>query len=174
MNKKISKKDFLSNIECVLDTNKLESIKDLKISSDKSSALIYNTNDLWLSEQQLEVLTSILSPEETLYIAQIDSDEVYELKLPIKYEEYESLNIFSICFIASSKFDWVIVLDEELESGVGVLIGASDFVKKYISQYKDGLKDMYDLITFHYEDSHRNPHSIENLIKILSLLHPFV
>ena len=75
--------------------------------------------------------------------------------------------------ISYSGFDWVIVLDEGFESGVGVLIGASDFVKKYISQYKDGLKDIYDLITFHYKDSHRNPHSIENLIKILSLGPPF-
>ncbi|MBQ9746897.1 MAG: hypothetical protein IJW21_08765 [Clostridia bacterium] len=77
MNKKISKKEFLSNIGCFFDTDKFEAIEDLKICSEKSSALIYNTNDLWLSKQQFEVLTSLVSREETLYVAQMDSDGVY-------------------------------------------------------------------------------------------------
>jgi hypothetical protein len=170
----MNKKELISNIARFCKIDKFESIYELKISSDRSTALIYNTNDLWLNKQQFEILISLISCEETLYVAQVYSEKIYELKLPIKYEEYEMLDIFSCCFITSSKFDWIIVLDEGFESGIGILIGASDFVKKYISQYKDSLKDIYDLITFHYKDSPRNPHSTENLIKILSLAHPFV
>ena len=173
MNKKISKKDFLSNIECFLDVDKFEAIEELKISSNNASVLIYNTNDLWLSKPQFDVLTKLISPQKTLYVAQKDSEDIYELELPIKYEEYSKLDLFSISFIASEKFDWVIVMDEGLESGIGILIGNPDFVKQYISKYENGLKDLYDLITFHYRSNSRNSHSIEKLMKILSFAHPY-
>ena len=171
--RKMTKQEFLSNIACFLGDTQITEFQALKIPSAKSSLLLYNTDDLWLSKPQFETLTKFVSTNEKIYIAQLDSAEVYELTTPIKYDVYDSLNLFSTTFICSENFEWLIVIDEGLESGIGVLIGENDFVQQYIDLYGHALRDIYDLITFHYKDSLRNPYSIENLVQILSLGHPF-
>ena len=170
----MTKQEFFSNISCFIEKGNVTDIQNLKVPSEKSSILLYNTDDLWLSKSQFEALIKLLSFGEKLYAAQNDSEEIYEMTAPLKYENYENLNLFSISFIASEKFEWVIVIDEGLESGTGVLVGEPDFIQKYIHQYGHALKDIYDLIAFHYNDSSRNPRSIDNLVKILSLGHPFI
>lgn len=172
--KKISKKEFFAKVECFLGGVSFNEIYDLKIPADKASLLLYNTEDLWLSRAQFDALTALLPNEKMLYIAQNDSDEVYELGVREQYEEYERLNLFSLSFISSENFDWAIVIDEGVEAGTGFLVSSAEFAERYASEYGECLKDMYDLIEFHYRDAARNPNSIENLTKILSLAQPFL
>ncbi|MBO5981871.1 MAG: hypothetical protein J6Q24_05435 [Clostridia bacterium] len=168
----MTKQDFIEKLKCFLGESVInDSVLDLNIPSDVQTCLLYNTDDLWLNKKQFDALMDITSSYEALYIAQNDSDETYRFDLPMSYDEYSALNLYSVSFIASDKFDWVIVIDECLESGIGILIGASDFIKKFNTLYPNGLTDVYDLISFHYRDQVRNPKSIQNLIKLLSFVH---
>ena len=75
-------------------------------------------------------------------------------------------------YLTSNKFDWLVIIDEALESGVGVLLARSHvLIDDYSSRYKNGIKDIQNLIEFHDRDASRNPHAMDNLIKILSLWH---
>jgi hypothetical protein len=167
----ISKEVFFTKLEWVLGKERFESLETLCISPEISTTLIYNTNDLCLNKEQFDVLMKNIDSQDTVYIDQKDSDEVYEFVFPISYDEYQSLNLFSMTFISSSKFDWIVIIDEELESGIGVIAAADKLIDNFNSQYKKGLKDLHDLISFYHRNTLRNPLSIQNLIKILSLLH---
>lgn len=168
----MTKQDLIEKLKHFLGESVInDSILDLNIPSDVPTALLYNTYDLWLNKKQFDALMDITSSYEALYIAQNDSDETYRFDLPISYDEYKALNLYSVSFITTDKFDWVIVIDECLESGIGILIGAPDFIKKFNTLYPDGLTDIYDLISFHYRDQAKNPKSIQNLIKLLSFVH---
>lgn len=167
----MKKENFFSNISEICNINNLDSIYDLAIAPKNYSTLLYNTNDLFLNQKQFEVLLKLCSNSDTIYVAQHDSDEVYEICLPISYEDYKSLDLYSITYLSSKEFKWVIVIDEELESGVGVLISNTALINDFNSVYQDELKDLFDLISFYFRDASRNPLSIQNMIKVLSLLH---
>ena len=167
----MKKKEFWSNLSWALNEQRYESIEDFMIPSDIPTFLLYNTNDLCLNEEQFNALMESIGSTEKFYIAQNDSEEIYEFDLPMSYNDYQSLNLFSMTYLTSNKFDWLVIIDENLESGIGVLATKSDLIEKYSSRYKDGLNDIQNLVAFHYKDASRNPHSIENLIKILSLWH---
>lgn len=169
---RMTKQDFMEKLKCFLGDDKIDySILDLNIPSDVQTCLLYNTDDLWLNKKQFDALMDITSSYKALYVAQNDSDETYRFDLPMSYDEYSALNLYSVSFITSDKFDWVIVIEEDLESGIGILIGAPDFIKKFNALYSEGLTDIYELISFHYRDQAKNPKSIQNLIKLLSFVH---
>lgn len=148
-----------------------ESLYEMQIPADFSTSLLYNTNDLCLNKDQFYVLMSLLSGQRKIYVAQNDSDEVFELDTPVDYKDYESLDLFSMTYLSSDSLDWVAVIDEELESGIGVLIADSDLINRFNSNYADELNDTNNLISFFYRDSHRNRFSIQNMVRVLSLLH---
>ena len=166
----IRKDDFFSQLLWEFDIGNLNSIYDLDIPPDTYSTLLYNTNDLFLNEEQFNTLMKLIPITDTVYVVQVDSEEVYEFCLPISYEDYTSLNLFSITFLSSKNFNWVIIIDEELESGVGLIISNAELINDFNSMYKNGLKDFSDLISFYYRDASRNALSCHNMIKILSLL----
>ncbi len=168
----MTKQDLVEKLKLFLGESKInDSILDLNIPSDIPTALLYSTNDLWLNKKQFDALMDITSSYKALYIAQNDSDEMFRFDLPMSYEEYINLNLYSVSFITSDKFDWVIVIEEGLESGIGVMIGDLRFIKNFNTLYSDSLTDIYELISFHYRDQARNPKSIQNLIKLLSFVH---
>ena len=74
-------------------------------------------------------------------------------------------------YLSSSRFDWVVVIDEELESGIGFLIADSKTVKDFNAHYANELRDTNDMISFYFRDLLRNQHSIRDMVKFLSLLH---
>ena len=169
---RMTKQDFMEKLKCFLGDDKIDySILDLNIPSDVQTCLLYSTNDLWLNKKQFDALMDITSSYKALYIAQNDSDETFRFDLPMSYEEYINLNLYSVSFITSDKFDWVIVIEEGLESGIGVMIGDLHFINNFNTLYSDSLTDIYELISFHYRDQARNPKSIQNLIKLLSFVH---
>ena len=167
----ISKKEILLKLQRFFEGDEIESIYDLNISPYISTALIYNTNDLCLNKEQFDSLLSVIGPLETIYVVQNDSDTIYEFDLPMVYEEYQSLNLFSLTVLTSSSFDWAVIIDEELESGIGFFVASNELVENFNFRYKGGLNDMLDLISFSFRDLSRNPRSIQNLFKIFSLLH---
>lgn len=80
--------------------------------------------------------------------------------------------ILRLCLLlSSSRFDWVVVIDEELESGIGFLIADSKTVKDFNAHYANELRDTNDMISFYFRDLLRNQHSIRDMVKFLSLLH---
>ena len=167
----MNKKEFCSNLSWVLNERRYESIEDFVIPSDIPTFLLYNTNDLCLNEEQFNALMQSIGSIEKLYVAQNDSEEIYELDFPMSYSDYQSSDLFSMAYITSNKFDWLVIIDENLESGIGVLAANDEVIDNFSSRYKNGIHDIQNLIAFHYRDASRNPHSMDNLIKILSLWH---
>ncbi len=167
----MTKQDFLSKLTHILNVDAINTIYELDISSEAQTTLLYNTNDLCLNENQFNSLINLISTEDIIYMVQNDSEEVYELSIPLSYNEYKSLDLFSMTFLSSKKFEWVVIVDEELESGIGVIASNKEFIDAFDSKYKSGLNDLHDLISYYYRNASRNPLSIYNLTKILSLLH---
>ena len=167
----MNKKEFLSNLSWVLNERQYETIEELVIPFDISTFLLYNTNDLCLNEEQFNALMESIGSTEKLYIAQNDSDEVYKLVFPISYNDYQSLDLFSMTYITSNNFDWLVIIDENLESGMGILAAKDEIIDNFTSRYESAIHDIQNLIAFHYRDASRNPYSMDNLIKILSLWH---
>ena len=165
------RKDFFLNLGWAFNGVEFNSIYDLEVSKNVYTSLIYNTNDLCLNKAQFCTLMRFLKEQDKIFIAQNDFQEVYEFNYPMCYEDYESLDLFSMTYISSNRFDWVVVIDEELESGIGILIADSKIVNDFNDHYTDELRDTNDLISFFFHDSRRNPNSIRNMVKILSLLH---
>lgn len=165
------KEDFFLELSWAFNGKKFDSIYDLEVPKNVCTSLIYNTNDLCLNKDQFWALMESSFGHDKIFIAQNDSKEILEFDFPIKYEDYESLDLFSMTYLSSNRFDWVVVIDEELESGIGVLIADSKMVKDLNAHYANELRDTNDLISFFFRDSRRNQNSIGNMVKFLSLLH---
>ena len=163
---------FWSNLSWALGEKTYESIEDLDIPSHVPTFLLYNTNDLCLSEKQFNALIESIGPTEKIYVAQNYPEEIREFDFPLSYSDYQSQYLLPMTYLTSNKFDWLVIIDEALESGVGVLLAKSDaIIDNYSSRYKNGIKDIQNLIEFHYRDASRNPYAMDNLITILSLWH---
>ena len=167
----MNKKTLNENLQWVLDGNKYETIYELKIPTDVQTMLLYNTNDLCLNPSQFKALMSSIDPSEKIYVAQNNSDDIYKFESSVLYDEYQALNLYSMTYLTSSSFDWVVILDENLESGIGILAAKNKLIEDFSLSYQETLNDIQMMIEFHHRDVVRNPHSIDNLVKILSLWH---
>lgn len=165
------KDDFFLKLSWAFSGSGFDSIYDLEVPENVYTSLIYNTNYLCLNKAQFGVLMEFLKGQDKIFIAQNDSKEVFEFNCPVRYEDYESLDLFSMSYLSSSRFDWVVVIDEELESGIGFLIADSKTVKDFNAHYANELRDTNDMISFYFRDLIRNQHSIRDMVKFLSLLH---
>ncbi len=162
---------FWQNLSWIMNEDKGDSILDLNIPDHVETLLIYNTNDLWLSENQFNALMESIRSPEKIYVAQNDSDEIVEVSFPMSYKEYCDLDLYSLTYVTSNHFDWLLIMDEGIESGIGVLATKNELIGRYCSRYTQAKQDIQDLIAFHHRDASRNPYSIECLNKILSLWH---
>ena len=63
------------------------------IPSDIPTFLLYNTNDLCLNEEQFNALMESIGSTEKFYIAQNDSEEIYEFDLPMSYNDYQEKKV---------------------------------------------------------------------------------
>ena len=58
-----------------------------------------------------------------------------------------------------------------IADGMGILAAKDEIIDNFTSRYESAIHDIQNLIAFHYRDASRNPYSMDNLIKILSLWH---
>lgn len=165
----MDKNYFFSKLSWILNGNKYDSMLEFDIRDNVPTLLLYNTNDLCLNEEQFNALMDSIRTPQKLYVAQNDSEQIYEFDFPMSYDCYESLNLYSISYLTSDKFDWLVIIDEALESGVGVLASNGDVINEFSTRYKNAISDIQNLVEFHFSDFSRNKNSIETLMKILSL-----
>jgi hypothetical protein len=66
--------------------------------------------------------------------------------------------------------DWILIIDESLDGGIGILGGDSEIVDIFEKEYGKTKKDMCKLVKFFIEDSNRNKHALLYMKKIFDLL----
>ena len=169
---------LLSKINNILKSKKIEFLGDIEFSENLDVSILYPTDDYLLDEFQFQSIVSLLDKKDNLYVMQLGEDsyihslkhELYQLGYPYSYEEYKQLNFYSISVIFSSKLDWILIIDESLDGGIGILGGDSEIVDIFEKEYGKTKKDMCKLVKFFIEDSNRNKHALLYMKKIFDLL----
>lgn len=168
-------KKFYSEIKQLIDAQRIESLIDVEIPEDLHASLLYSTDDYFLSEKQFSSLVKLLQEGDSLYVMQLgDSDdlselnhELYEFPFFCSYEDYRALDFYSISILFSSQYNWVLVIDESLEGGIGLFVGEKDAVDLFESFYGRTAKDLCELVLFFLRDSDRNKNSLLYMERLL-------
>lgn len=169
---------FVSGIEQILKTERIESLTDLAFSKEAEVSLLYPTDDFFLTEEQFSAIVTLLSEGERLYVMQLgESDDlsamnrvVYEFCAPFSYEEYRTLDFYSMSILFSSRNHWVMVIDESLRGGIGVLAGDSEIVRLFEAHYGETKRDICALAMFFAEDAARNENALSYMKSLLGMM----
>ena len=167
-----NKDRILSNLRWAIGEGRCDAIEELQIPADVKSCLLYHTNDLCLSESQFCALQRVTEQIEQFYVVQCDSDEVIRLDGSTPYEAYAELNLYSMTYLTSDRFEWVVVIDEHLESGIGVIVSKTDLIDRYASFYPKLIADAEDLFRFLRKDLVRNPKAALKMETLSAFQHP--
>lgn len=139
--------------------------------------LLYPTDDFHLSEDQFDVIKTIIPCGNSLYVAQIGhgqnsilhSTPVYKLKQPFDYREYQEIWLDTISFIFSDSYEWVIVIDESLIGGEGLFIGNDVAASQFWKQYKRGNSDIAEFVQFCVNEHKKRDIGFEHMLNILHM-----
>jgi len=115
--------------------------------------IIFPTDDVFLTEDQFEVVISLLRGEEKLYFMNFGYDknkcqpmnEIYELA-GRTYEEYcsarEFVFVMPLTILSSDSFRWLIVIDENFESGTAVFAADKEIINIFKDKYVNWPEDV--------------------------------
>ena len=142
LDKCISEVNALSKI---LIPQKLEGFQDIiTIANNKAfeRILLYPTNDVLLTEEQFCALRNAMNGE-FLYAREVgETGKWYDMGQPFyrlskcdTYEQFVQLPFWSISVFFDETFDWVILIDESLEGGIGLLLASEEIKDSFVKYY---------------------------------------
>ncbi len=140
--------------------------------------LLYSTDDLFLTEHQFNALKSVINQDTRIYVTQNDEDNpmtadnylIWELSADIMYDEYVEIPLFSNAIIFPNTLDWILIIEETLDGGVGILAGNVTMISAFESAYGQTRRDVRDLVLFHLEHSRIRDTYNDNLKRLLSMI----
>ena len=147
------------HIQKLLTTTKLQDIDDVKFNPGFRKVLLYPTEDLALTNEQFEALLKAHTGSR-IFVMQIgydddflsDNNDVYVLSAPCSYEEYENLRFDTITILFSEDDDWIVLIDESAEGGVGLLAATSQVIERFESYYKNSKNDIISFVSYYLHD----------------------
>lgn len=169
---------FYTQIKNLIKKYDFDSIDDVVFGDNLYKTFIYTTDDYYLYEDQFRALTSILHKDEILYVAQMGyqcnlfdvSNKIVEMRFPFSYSEYRKIDLHSIAVLFSNRFEWILIIDESIEGGEGILAGSLNFISKFNFNYSRSLKDLIQFVEFSIMDSQRRNTEFNHLMNIFHLL----
>ena len=169
---------FAKKLENILKTKEVKSLAGLAFSEKVDSSILYPTDDYFLTEFQFQSIVKLLSQNDKLYVMQMGANddldslehEIYELSYPYSYTDYRSLDFYSISIIFSSQCDWIIIIDESLNGGIGLFVGDVAKVSFFETVYAKTKSDICHMVKFFIDDSKRNKNAIPYMKRIINLV----
>lgn len=169
---------LLDKINKILKCKKIESLIDVEFAKKVNVSIIYPTDDYLLDELQFQAIVNLLDKNDNLYIMQLGIDsnlhslnhELYQLNYPYSYQEYQLLEFYSISVVFSNKLDWILLIDESLNGGIGILAGDSTNINLFETTYGKTKNDICKLGEFFIEDATRNKNALLYMKKIFNLV----
>ncbi len=129
----------------------------------ESRILLFPTEVLRLTEFQLNILmeTIRIYDKEDIYISHIELKEYpnyinehWVISSDITYEEYDNMPFIFENAIYSQTGKWGVIISHEEHALVG---GKKDFIKKYLSIYKNSTKDVNEFKKYYDEAKKEYP-----------------
>lgn len=123
---------------------RLDYLFDVKLAEGKRAVMLYPTYDLWLFEPQFKLLQQFARQlgEKNFFLTQFFDIErrkkrlfrtikSHKLTTRTTYEEYLSVNLYSISVLLSVKGTWALLIDETFHDGYGIFISDSKTVEQF-------------------------------------------
>ncbi len=153
------------------EIGKINYMNDIDFSRDHCKSFLYPTNDLWLYERQFDAVTSLVRPNENLYVFQVDDlSELHVFSAPFDYKSYCDLNLYSLAMLCSDAEDWLLIVDEEFYFGIGILVATEDVNKQFEKAYGSGCQDLLRFVKKHLDSAEEYERGCTHLKTIIEKL----
>lgn len=161
---------FKKQISKVLLSTKIVSLTDLKYPKEYKKTILYPTNDLLLFEKQFLSLIKLLDRNAPLFLMQAGENDdfrdsrnqIYIISSPFSFNDYMRIEgLYSMTMHFSSPCKWILLIDESLEGGIGVLIGEKEIIEQFENTYGRTSEDRKKLELFFEKDAKRNKSILE-------------
>ena len=171
-------KNFIFQINNLLKYYKIENIDDVLFVDNLYKILIYPTDAFYLHREQFDAIINIIDNQDILFVTQLGYDgeladsknSIHQIKFPFDYNQYRSIQLETISILCSSKFNWILVIDESIEGGEGVFAGTKDIVDKLKISYDRCLIDLINFVEFSIYDSQKRNVGYKHMLNLLNLL----
>ncbi len=162
---------IMSGLERFFVTERFEYLHEIVFADGLEKMIIFPADDVFLTNEQFEAVISILIEDEKLYFLNFGYDknvresmnEICELE-EHSYEEYysarEFIPIMPLTMLFSDSFRWVVVIDEDIQSGTAVFAADKEIMDTFKGKYVNWREDVPA-----YEDFCRK-YNYEERIKI--------
>lgn len=169
--------DIVKRIGKFIRNKKISDIVEISLCEGITSSLIYPTDDHLLYECQLSAVVKLLEEHESLYALQLgwsdvlgaDTNELFILSPPFN-EEYYNLDLSTFTLLFSNSYQWLVLIDEAQEGGVGLIVGEKDIIEKFDSIYGRTKQDIVSFVNFHLDEEKRRSRTLTILPKIIKIL----
>ena len=139
--------------------------------------ILYPTNDFHLTKEQFHAIKCLLQPDENLILFQMGFDDgffspknsYYKINCDINYREYDEIWIDSISALSSDTWEWLVLIDEALEGGLGVFIASEEVVKKFSEIYVNMTTDIIRFVELFLYHRNPSPEMIKFMMDILCM-----
>ena len=131
-------------ISKVLSSTRIVSLTDLDYPKKYKKSIIYPTNDLLLYENQFFSLINLLDGNAPLLLIQegenddfCDSkNQIIKMSPPFSFNDYMKIDgLYSMTMHFSYPCKWILLIDESLEGGIGLLIGEKKKIEQFEKQW---------------------------------------
>lgn len=169
--------DIRQKLKQFLPFGKFSEINSAILNRSVAKSLMYPTNDFHLYEDQFSAVKAMLSPGEDLFLLQMgfndgfysNLNDIYVCESNLSYTEYEEIWLDSISVIASSSWEWIVLVDEAYEGGLGVFTSNRKAVSRFDSIYGKTTSDMVAFVEYFIKRTKKMDYSLEYMMDILSL-----
>lgn len=170
-------KQHRSIIRSFIENEQMESLADLQFLPNLKKALFYPTEDYALTQPQFELLTQLLCDNESLLICPLsrngtwdDKEDIFALSAPFLYEEYTSLPFSTPTIHFSSSGNWILITDECLEGGTGIIAVAEHAATSFLPLFAESRTDILRFTDFYLQDGQARTGHYDLLSSVIKML----
>lgn len=171
---------IINKLKKFINNGTFDYIMDAGYNDCYLKTLMFPTDDLHLTKEQFESLTHLLNDGETIYVMQMAWDmkdgffdinnQCFQLKSPIEYSEYASLELYTISLLVPTQFNWIVLVEENLDNGEALFIGDKKVTEQFRQIYSSNQDDLAKYVLMWLSDYKNRNVKLDYLERVLGAL----
>lgn len=174
---KATDESVVERLKRFLRKGMFDCINEDALTGEVQKRLLYPTDDFYLTKDQFATIKRLLRPNENLNLLQMGFDEgffslkniYYQMDYNIEYQDYHKIWVDSISVLFPDSYEWIVLIDEAAEGGLGMFIASEKPIKKFTQKYTNLTADVIRFVEFFASRKHFDCEMQKYMLDILRM-----
>lgn len=167
----------IDKLKRFLREGKFDYITEDVLTEGYQKRILYPTEDFHLTEVQFDAIKRLLCPNEHLNLFQMGfkdgffspQNSYHHMNCDLSYQDYDEIWIDSIAILSPDSYEWIVLIDEAAEGGLGVFIAPEEIIREFSQIYTNFVSDIINFVDYFVRKRRSTPEMYKYMMDVLHM-----